>query len=236
MSIRATLEPLRPPQGGFFRTLSAVLRIPGYLRFCIYCFLLAVAGSASGLFGLLEKDVLGFTDSQLVMMGNLLSIGAVSGFLTGGKMVDRFGAKPVFLTGHIVAFFTLAAVLLRGFMPLPLAVTMGGISLLFGAMQGAVGIAGTSELLALIPPENKSLSTGFNLTLTAGGLSLAGLLSGQLLKIKVLPAQWRFSGQILSDYDLLLAGVMVMTVLMAATLGLVPTIRRLRSQWLPQNR
>jgi MFS family permease len=230
------LEPIHPPQGGFVRAAGSVLRIPGYLRFCIYCFLLAFTGAAGGLFGLLEKNILGFTDSQLVLMGNLLSIGTVIGFLTGGKMVDHLGAKPVFLTGHIVASFALAVVLLRGFFPLPIPVTMGIVSLLFGAMQGAVGIAGTSELLALIPPKNKSLSTGFNLTLTAAGLSLASLLNGQLLKMKRLPEQWFFSGETLSDYDVLLAGFMVITLFMAGALGLVPTIRHLRSQWLPQNR
>ena len=70
----------------------------------------------------------------------------------------------------------------------------------------------------------------------AAGLSMAGLLSGQLLKMKVLPKQWNFFGQTLSDYDVLLTGIMVMTILMAATLWLMPTIRRFRSQWLPQNR
>ena len=230
------LEPVNPPRGGFFRALGAVFRIPGYMRFCLYIFLLSFTSAGAGLFGLLQKETLGFSDSQLIMTGNLLSIGTVAGFFIGGKMVDHLGAKPVFLTGHLVFSLALAGVLLRGFLPLPLIVTVGLLSFLFGTMQGATGIAGTSELLALIPPENKSLSTGFNLTLTAAGAALAGFLPGQLLKMKVLPAQWTIAGQTLSAYDIMLTGFMVMTVLMAAALGLVPTIRHLRSQWLPQNR
>ncbi|MFA6172760.1 MAG: MFS transporter [Kiritimatiellales bacterium] len=230
------LEPVRPPVGGFWRALGAVLRIPGYLKFCIYIFLLSFISAGTGLFGLLQKETLGFSDSQLVMTGNLLSIGTVAGFFIGGKMVDRLGAKPVFLTGHIVLFLALAGVLLRGFSPLPLTVTIGLLSFFCGAMQGATGIASTSELLALIPPENKSLSTGFNLTLTAAGVSLAGFLPGQLLKMKVIPAQWVFAEHTMSAYDALLAGFMVLTALMAVALGLVPTIRHLHSQWLPQNR
>lgn len=103
-------------------------------------------------------------------------------------------------------------------------------------MQGAVGIANTSELLALIPPEDKALSTGFNLTLAAAGGSLSGFFSGQILKVNALPEQWTVAGHVLSAYDLLLAGFAVMALLMASALGLVPTIRQLRSQWLPQNR
>lgn len=230
------LEPVNPSRGGFFRALGTVLRIPGYLRFCIYIFLLSFTGASAGILGLLEKEMLGFSDSQLLMMGNLLSIGTIAGFYAGGKTVDHLGAKPVFLAGHVVLALTLTGILLRGFLPLPLTATIGLLSLSFGIMQGATGIAGTSELLALIPPENKSFSTGFNLTLAAAGVSLAGFLPGQLLKMKVLPEQWTFAGQTMSAYDALLAGFAVMTVLMAVTLGLVPTIRNLRSQWLPQNR
>jgi MFS family permease len=230
------LEPACPPRDGFFKTLGAILRFPGYLRFCIYIFLLTFVFAGGGLLGLLSKEVLGFSDSQLVMMGNLGAIGSIAGFYLGGRTVDRFGAKPVFLSGHILLFLTLAGILLRGFLPLPAAVTMGVLSFVCGAIGGANGIASTSELLALIPPENKSLSTGFNLTLMAAGASLAGLLNGQLLKMDVLPAQWTLLGHTLSAYDVLLAGFMVMTVLMAAALGLVPKIRGLRSQWFPQNK
>jgi MFS family permease len=229
------LEPVRPVRDGFFKTLGCILRAPGYLRFCIYIFLLTFVCAGGGLLGLLSKEVLGFSDSQLVMMGNLTAIGAIAGFYAGGKEVDRFGTKPVFLSGHILFATALGAVLLRGSFPLPMTSIMGVLSFVCGAIGGATGIASTSELLALIPPENKSLSTGFNLTLTAAGLSLAGLLNGQLLKMEVLPAQWTWFGRALSNYDILLAGFMVMAVLMAAAIGLVPTIRHLHSQWLPQN-
>jgi len=73
------------------------------------------------------------------------------------------------------------------------------------------------------------------MTLAATGASLAGLFNGQLLKMNWVPARWHFSNQTLSAYDALLAGFLVLTVLMAVALGLVPTIRHLRSQWMPQN-
>ena len=229
------LDPVTPPRAGFFRTLGTVLQKPGYLRFCFYIGLLAFSNSATGLFGLLQKEVLGFSDSQLIMMGNILSVGTVAGFFFGGKLVDHLGAKPVFLSGHILFAIALISILLRGFLPLPLITTMALAALLCGIVQGAVGIASTSELLALIPQENKSLSTGFNLTLMAAGSSLAGFLPGHLLKMQMIPSQWIFAGQTMSSYDILLAGFTALTVILAAGLGLVPTIHRLRSQWLPQN-
>ena len=229
------LDPVIPPRAGFWTALAGILKIKGYLRFCVYIFLLSFVTASANLFGLLQKETLGFSDSQLIMTGNLLSIGTVAGFFIGGKIVDHSGAKPVFLSSHIVLSIVLAGALLRGFSPFPLIATIGLLSFLCGVMQGASGIAGTSELLALIPPENKSISTGFNMTLAAAGTSLAGLFNGQLLKMKVIPGQWNFAGQTLSAYDALLAGFLMLTILMAVTLGLVPTIRHLRSQWMPQN-
>ena len=230
------LEPIQPPQNGFFSALGTILRHPGYLRFCLYMFVLTFICAANGLFGLMGKKVLGLSDSQVVLTGNLLSIGTVAGFLIGGKTVDRFGVKPVFMAGHILISLTLAGLLLRDLSPLSPVATLGLFSLLFGATQGATGIAGTSELLALIPAENKSLSTGFNMTLIAAGGSLASLLNGQLLKTSLLPQQWYFLGLTLNAYDALLAGFMLLAIVMATTLGLIPTIRHLHSQWIPQNR
>ena len=231
------LEPAGRLCSGLWRSLQPAFCVPGYARFCCYIFVLSfLTGAIPGLFGLLEREVLGFNDSQLVVMGNLLSIGTVAGFLAGGKVVDHAGTRPVFLTGHAVFSLTLAGVLLRGFSPFPLTGTLGLLTFVFGAMQGATGIAGTSELLALIPKENKSLSTGFNLTLGAAGLAGSGLLSGQLLKRDLLPSGRTLCGCAMSPYDLLLAGFMVLIVLMAAAVGLVPVIRQIQSQWLPQNK
>jgi MFS family permease len=229
------LDPPHSQKNGFLKSMNAVLRFPGYLRFCIYIFLQTLICAGSGLLGLLEKKALGFSDSQVVVMGNLTGIGTIAGFYMGGKMVDRVGARSVFLTGHILFSLALAGVLLRGFMPLPAIVTLGIFSFLIGVVLGSTGIASSSELLALIPPENKSLSTGFNLTLASAGMSLTGLVNGQVLKEKIFPEQWMFVGHTLSNYDILIAGFMVMSILMSATMGLVPPIRNLRNQWFPQN-
>lgn len=230
------LEPAGPPREGFFRTMAGILRCPGYLRFCVYIFLLTFVTGGTALLGLLQKQVLDFSDSRIVIMGNLAALGTIAGFYAGGRMVDRAGSRPVFLAGHFVFALTMAGILLRGWIPLPAAVSFGVFSFVCGAVQGATGIANTSELLALIPPENKSLSTGFCITLSAAGGTLSGMLSGQLLKTGVLPAQWSFLDQTLSAFDVMIAGFGTLALLMAASLGLVPKIRHLRHQWFPQNR
>ncbi|MFA5689948.1 MAG: MFS transporter [Kiritimatiellales bacterium] len=231
------LEPCTRLKFNFPAALRDVVRIPGYMSFCAYMFLLAFCtGAVPNLLGLLQREFLGFTDSMLVVLGNLLIAGTIAGFFVGGKLVDRIGPRPVFLTAHIVFSATIALILFRGFFPLPTAGTIGLAAFFFGAMQGATGIAGTSELLALIPPENKSFTTGMNITLSSAGLALSGVLSGQLLQNHMLHTHWQFYGQPMSAYDTILAVLMFLVALMAVTLGLVPAVRHLRAQWLPQNR
>ena len=48
------------------------------------------------IFSLLEKDVLGFSDDRIVLIGNLMALGGMLGFVLGGRMVDRFETKYVF--------------------------------------------------------------------------------------------------------------------------------------------
>ena len=40
----------------------------------------------------------------------------------------------------------------------------------------------------------------------------------------------------MSAYDSLLVGFLAITLVLASALGLVPTIRHLHSQWIPQSR
>lgn len=139
------------------------------------------------------------------------------------------------MAGHISFAAILLAFSLRDSLPLPVFLTIGILSLLFGTVQGAHGIAASSEMLALIPAENKSLSTGLNMTLLSAGISCSGLLSGQIIKLQILQPQWILFGNTLSNYDTLLLGSGIMLILLTVTLGLVPSVMGIRSQWVPQN-
>ncbi|MDP7630231.1 MAG: MFS transporter, partial [SAR324 cluster bacterium] len=95
------LEQPKPPSEPLWSSLKKIIKLPGYLPFCSYCFLLSLFTAASPqLFGLLEKEVLQLSDDQLVMLGNLMVAGALIGFVVGGNMVDRIGTKYVFLFCH----------------------------------------------------------------------------------------------------------------------------------------
>ena len=228
------LEQPKPPSEPLWHSLKKVIKLPGYLPFCSYCFLLSLfTASSPQLFGLLEKEVLQLSDDQLVMLGNLMVAGALIGFVVGGNMVDRIGTKYVFLFCHFGYGIVLLSLLMRGGFPVPVIWVAGFVSTGFGFVQAASSIAMTSEILYLIPKENKSLATGFWLTLWSGGSGLSGVLFGQLLGIGILSSDWVLFGQTLSQYDgmLLLSGGMI--VLLTVTLGLIPSVIRV-AQWIPQ--
>ena len=228
------LERPKPPSQPLWTSLKKVVALPGYLPFCSYCFLLSLFTAASPqLFGLLEKEVLLLSDDQLVMLGNLMFAGSLIGFVVGGNMVDRIGTKYVFMFCHFGYGIVLLSLLMREGFPVPAIWVAGCVSTGFGFVQAASSIAMTSEILYLIPPENKSLATGFWLTLWSGGSGLSGVLFGQLLGIGILSSDWRLFGQTLSQYDglLLLSGGMI--VLLTVTLGLIPSVIRV-ARWIPQ--
>jgi len=153
--------------------------------------------------------------------------------VVGGIMVDRIGTKYVFLFCHFGYGIVLLSMLMRGWFPVPAIWVAGFVSTGFGFVQAASSIAMTSEILHLIPKENKSLAAGFWLTLWSGGSGLSGVLFGQLLGIGILSSEWVLFGQPLSQYDglLLLSGGMI--VLLTVTLGLIPSVIRV-AQWIPQ--
>lgn len=219
-------------------TLSAILRIPSYLPFCAYAFLLTlVIGSIPWVFGLLGKDALLFSDAQIFIMSNFGAVGAIFGFYFGGKMVDKFGTKPVFLICHLSFSSVLLLAVLRGLLPFSPIAAMSLVSGLFGLSAAASSIAFSSELLAIIPVENKSLSTGFYLSLTSAGTAFSSLLIGQALKLDLLNPEWMLMNQTLSVYDTILIGSAVATLLLLITVGLIPSVIQVRkAQWYPQNR
>ena len=82
---------------------------------------------------------------------------------------------------HFGYGIVLLSLFMRGGFPVPVIWVAGFVSTGFGFVQAASSIAMTSEILYLIPKENKSLATGFWLTLWSGGSGLSGVLFGQLL-------------------------------------------------------
>ncbi|MBD3383600.1 MFS transporter [candidate division KSB1 bacterium] len=228
------LEKVREKDKTFRQAFIMVLKIPGYLPFCAYTFLLLLfTGSSPWILGLLEKDILQFGEYQLVLMGNLLFAGSLLGFYVGGKMVDRLGTRSVFLYCHFLFGIILFLFLLRHLSPVSLIVYMGILTAAFGFVQAASSIAITSEMMALVPKKNKSLATSFNLILFNAGPALFAILAGKILDLNILNDQWSIYGVSMSQYDTLLLGSSIMIVLLVVTLGLIPSVIG-NHQWVPR--
>lgn len=215
--------------------LATIPDVPGYMPFCAYCFLLMLAtGAWPATLGLLEKNVLSFSDDTIVHMGTMLFLGAMVGFYTGGKLVDRFGTKMVFLVVHFSYVLFLFLVILRGLVPFSQAAYFSFITFGLGLIQAASSIALTSEMVALAPAKNRSVIIASCMSLQWGGAAVSGVVSGKLIEYGVLSDTWLFKGLTLTRYDTLILFNAVMVFVFIVTLGLIPSVVKTKKvQWVP---
>jgi MFS family permease len=214
--------------------IGDVMRAPGYASFCCYVFLITLTtANAPTLIGLIEKESLGFGDNAIVWMGNLLMLGCVFGFLFGGRIVDRLGTKPVFLICHFAFGLVLFGVLSRHLLPIPAIVWLGFLSLVYGVISAASSIAISTEMLALIPSENKSLASALCTTLQVAGSAFSGLLSAGAIRLGIFRSDWSFAGAPVTGYDAQLLVFGVAVVILVVALGLVPSVIH-KAQWVPK--
>lgn len=138
-------------------------------------------------------------------------------------------ALLAYRNGIMLVFLFLA----RECLPVGVLFTVGLSHLLFGLVYAVSSVAISTEMLALIPPDHKSLSTSLCMVLMRGGGALSGLLAAYALKLGLLRESWTLWGRTMSSYDALLLACGVMVVLLVVTLGLVPSVLN-KSQWVPQ--
>jgi MFS family permease len=215
--------------------VAGIPQVPGYMPFCAYCFLLMLAtGTWPATMGLLEKNVLHFSDDAIVHMGTMLFMGSMVGFYTGGKMVDKFGTKMVFLVVHFSYFLFLFLVILRGVVPIPPVYYFSFLTFGLGLIQASSSIALTSEMVALAPEKNKSVIISLCMSLQWGGAAISGVISGKLIEYGILSKTWIFKGLSLSNYDSLILFSSVMVFVFIVTLGLIPSVIKTKKvQWVP---
>jgi len=226
------LEKASDMRGGFWRAMGHVVRAEGFLSFCAYVFLLSLfTAGCPIIFGLVEKDVLKLGDGLVVMLGTVLMIGSVFGFLAGGKAVDRFGTKPAFLVCHFFYGVVLVVFVARAIVPGILVPFIAALSFLFGFVRAISSIAISTELLALMPADNKSLSSSTCMALQTSGGALSGVLAAWALQAGMLSPRWSLRGLEMTAYDSVLLACAAMIVLLVVTLGLVPSVLR-KSQWM----
>jgi predicted MFS family arabinose efflux permease len=217
----------------FKKALSAVMALPDYIQFNSYVFLITLfTAGVPIVFGLMQKDVFGFSPAQISQVGNLFLLGGLVGCWLGGRTVDRYGTRVVFLATHLGYALIMFAMLMRYWAPWSLMVHVGGCSLLFSLVGGTAGVAVTSEVLALIPAANKSLSTAVNMSLFNLAVALSQLFVSSSISWGILSPDWKMLGQSYTTYDALLLGFMTITLLMLVTIGLVPAIAK-KTQLIP---
>ncbi|MCW8132053.1 MAG: MFS transporter [Planctomycetota bacterium] len=228
------LEAAKPSGRGLLASVVEIVRVNGYASFCCYVFLITlVTFGGPSLFALVEKDYLHFGDNTIGWMGNLYMIGSMFGFVAGGWMVDRLGTKPVFLICHFTYGLVLFLFLIRHLSPVPAEIYLGALNGVYGLVWAASTIAVSTEMLALIPPENKSLSTGLCQTLLMAGQALAGALSAGAINLGLFRVGWKFLGGVMSDYDAQLLLNATLVVILVVALGLVPSVVR-KAEWVPK--
>jgi MFS family permease len=217
--------------------IASIPEMPGYMPFCAYCFLLMLAtGAWPVTMGLLEKNVLHFSDDTIVHMGTMLFLGSMVGFYTGGKLVDKFGTKMVFLVVHFLYVLFLFLVILRGMIPIPLVSYFSFLTFGLGLIQASSSIAITSEMMALAPAKNKSVIISFCMSLQWGGAAISGVISGKFIEYDLLNKTWIFKGLTLSNYDTLILFNSAMVFVFIVTLGLIPSVVKTKKvQWVPHS-
>ena len=226
------LEPIdveHPDDQGltFIGTLKHIIQAEGFMSFTAYVFLLGLfTAGCPALFALVEKDVLGLGDSQIMILTFLAMVGAMFGFFLGGRLVDRTGTRVVFLACHGGYALVLALFLLRGMFGegLAMMIVLGAANLAFGLIAATASVAITSEMYSLIPADNKSMSTSLFVSMGRLSRAMAPMLSAWVLRQGILKGSWQWFGRNLSDYDALLLGCMGMVGILVVTLGLVPSV------------
>ncbi len=223
---------LEPPTAAshipFLTAIQATFRNGPLARFCVYALLMTLFTAGAGsLIAMTEKRVIEYSDGQIIVLANLSIGGSICGMFFGGKIIDRFGPRSVFAGCHIALGLGLFAFLLRVLFDAPMAmlIYLGALHFALGSARGAIGIAMTTELMGLLPEKNKSVSAATFSIFQTVGVALSGFMPAWLLKSERLKETWTFAGHPLSDFDSILLGYSVMTLLLISSLALVPSMQ-----------
>jgi len=211
----------------FQQIVASVFQAKNFAAFCSYMFLLSLFTAGAGtLFSMVEKRVLMFTDTRIILLANATLIGSMFGMFFGGRIIDRHGTRTVFAGCHIILAQVMVAFLLRVYVPVAFVpFYLGILHFLLGAALGAVGIAMTTELLGILPQKYKSVAASMFVIFQTSGVALSGILPAWFLKIGILRNSWGLGqGQQLSSFDGILLCFSLMTLILVATLGLVPSM------------
>ncbi|MEI7435698.1 MAG: MFS transporter [bacterium] len=213
-----------------FELLREAMRVPGYLPYCAYVFLLTFfVSSCPTMFALVQKDVLALGDNQVVWLGGLTMVGSALGFSLIGRVIDRLGSKPIFIFCHLGYGAVILLFITRALWPVPVAGVLGVVSLTFGFIAACSSVALTTSLIAIIPGQNnRAVNQAVGRMFQMVGPGLCGFACAWVLKSGMLMPEWRMGSLIMSRYDTILLGFAFMIIMLVITLGLVPDAEKRR--------
>ncbi len=217
-----------------FKTgIRSVFYSKGLVPFISYAFLLSFfTCSTQSIFVLLTKNVLNYSSSQVINLGNVTGIGAAIGCLLGAKIVDKMGTKKVFIVCHISYAIIISCFLLRDFINLDYFILGLIIGFIFGIIAATFGIAITSEIMELLPEKNQSLASAVVRIGLLTPFAMALPAVGIILESNILNENWKLYGKTLTQYDTLLLLESCMLLLLTVTLSVVPSVMK-KSIWFP---
>jgi MFS family permease len=167
-------RPRRPPTAA--RSWTAPLREAALRRVCLAAGLLALltVSDAFLLLALQQRTDLNPGWFPLLFVGLAGSYAVLA--LPAGRLVDRLGAVPVLLAGHVVLVAAYAALLPAA---LPLAAT-GVVVVLLGGYYAATDGVLMALVARRLPPEVRGTAMGAVQTAVAGGRLLSSVAFGAL--------------------------------------------------------
>ena len=232
--LRIPLKPVPATEGGGSPLLASVLSALGNRQltgFGVYLFFLyAAANGTIPVVFIFARNYLKFADGLIVMMSAVSMGGLIAGFLFGGRFVQRYGCKGVFLGAHLgFACLNFLLLAIRGGGVLTVAALML-VLFCYGFLFACASIAVSSELLALAQPANKAVSIALGYTLYSGGLAISRVAASLALGSGILATEWSLGGLALTRYHSLFLcfgiGILYAMFLLVMIPGMVRDVNR----------
>lgn len=197
--------------------VSAAFRRPSFMRFIVLFFFIAVALGMAGTFMVVyARQVYAQADNIIILFTVVGNLGAIVMALLSGMLIDRLGAKPLYLFFSV--FVAISVV--------PMAVTpnLSGIGLLvflsavfFFFQLGSIGAQNAAQnyFFAIINPE-EFLNLGILYNLFFGiGAALGSLIGGALLDFFKTLGVSTTAGDFRAYYLLIFVAMALLVVLVA---------------------
>lgn len=167
----------------FLKIINEFLKDKKYRLFCFYSFINGcLLGTLVTQFILLQTDIISFSDSTILLTGNIMLFGSILGFYIGGKLTKKFGDLQVMFLGALLIIIMILLPLARYFIDLPPLLLIGTSLFFIGLIISANGIGSSSFILAIIPRDNRSIANALNGSFSSFGVALAGLTTSKLVK------------------------------------------------------